>query len=341
MSATDLRPVADPANWIGDDLDTNRDWLFTLSGDEVAGLKAMAVGIRPALNDDPDALLRMGAECFDLGVFGARLARVYQQLKGGLGVALIRGLPIDGLDPLAAATIYWGIGRHLGQATPNNGEGDMLGHVTDLGKTQQDANSRGYQTRELMDYHCDQSDMVGLLCVRTARSGGVSMLASSVAVFNALLRRHPDYAEALCRPLYWTKHGEHGAGDTPWYQSAVFNFTDGRLSTSFGPKHIEKGHRLPGVAPLSELQQKAIRAAEEIAHQQRYEMVLRAGDMQFVNNYVTLHTRSAYQDHADPARKRLLWRLWLMNPGLRARTAYSEQWRRGVAPGAGSARIRL
>ena len=82
----------------------------------------------------------------------------------------------------------------------------------------------------------------------------------------------------------------------------------------------------------------AIRRAEEIAHAQRYEMVLEVGDMQFVNNYVTLHTRSEYQDHDDPALKRLLWRLWLMNPDLRPRTAYAMQWQGGVNLGGGHRR---
>ena len=70
-------------------------------------------------------------------------------------------------------------------------------------------------------------------------------------------------------------------------------------------------------------------------------MTLEPGDMQFANNYVTLHTRSAYEDHDDPAKKRLLWRLWLMNPDLRERTAYAMQWQGGVKLGAGHTQIRI
>ena len=42
-------------------------------------------------------------------------------------------------------------------------EGDMHGRITDMGKTQSDANGRRYQTCEVMDYYCDQCDIVGLL----------------------------------------------------------------------------------------------------------------------------------------------------------------------------------
>lgn len=340
MSIT-LAPVSDPALWVGADLETDRRWFHRLSDGEVASLVQMARRVRPGLGEDANALLGLGREAFDLGAFQGTLQGLYDTLKAGQGIALVRGLPMDRLDALDAAIIYWGIGRHLGEATVNNPEGDMLGHITDLGKTQKDANSRGYQTRELMDYHCDQSDIVGLLCLRAAKTGGVSMVASSVAMYNRLLDRHPDFAAALAEPLYWTKHGEFAEGDLPYYQSPVFNFFDGRICTSFGPKHIEKGHRLPGTPPLTDLQLAAIRKAEEIAHELRYEMVLEPGDMQFANNYVTLHTRSAYEDHDDPAKKRLLWRLWLMNPDMRHRTGYSMQWQGGVSLGAGHRQIRV
>ncbi len=336
-----LRPVTDPAIWVGSELDQRPGWLFELTGEDIAGLRAMAGEIAPGLDGDLDQLMALPAGGFDLGPFGDTLARVYAGLKSGPGLALVRGLPIDDLSMEEAAIIYWAIGAHLGQATPNNPEGDMFGHITDLGKTQKDANSRGYQTRELMDYHCDQCDIVGLLCLRTAKSGGVSMVASSVAMYNALLADHPNYAAALTDPLCWTKHGEYAEGDLPYYESPVFNFFDGQICTSFGPKHIVKGHKLPGTPPLGDLRTAAIRRAEEIAHAQRYEMVLEVGDMQFVNNYVTLHTRSEYQDHDDPALKRLLWRLWLMNPDLRPRTAYAMQWQGGVNLGGGHRQIRV
>ena len=110
---------------------------------------------------------------------------------------------------------------------------------------------------------------------------------------------------------------------------------------SFGPKHILKGHDLPETPTLTQLQRDAIHKAEEIANDYRCDMALEAGDMQFLNNYVTLHTRSEYEDFADPAKKRLLWRLWLMNPNLRSRTGYRQQWQDGVTFGAGQSQVRL
>jgi hypothetical protein len=332
-----LQPVEDQADWSGQQLEAEDRWRHQLSDAEVHGLVQMARDIAPQLNNSADALQKLSLDAFDPGPLS--ISQLYNELKNGCGVVLLRGLPADQLSPLELAIIYWGIGRHLGDAMPNNPDGDLIGHVTDLGKTQADANSRGYQTREAMDYHCDQADIVGLLCVRTARSGGVSRVASSVTMYNTLLRDYPDYAQALAEPLCWSKHGEHAADEAPYYESPVFNFLQGRLCTSFGPKHIIKGHDLPQTPPLSELVRSAIDTAESITHQQRLEMTLEPGDMQFLNNYVTLHTRSAYEDHEDPAQKRLLWRLWLMNDDLRSRTGYSMQWQQGVQLGQQRARI--
>ena len=334
-----LAPVSDPAEWRGDEIASGEGWKYILSNEDVMALTAMADQLKEKTGGEISSLLQLDKSHFDLGCFSPVLDQIYTGLKSGLGIALIKGLPIDEMTKFQAAAIYWGIGMNLGEARPNNPQGDMLGLITDLGKTQSDPTSRGYQTKEAMDYHCDQCDIVGLLCVQPAKSGGVSKIASSVAMYNDLLSSHPAFAQSLAAPLYWTKHGEHGPDDSPFYTSPVFNFLHGKLCVSFGPKHILKGHDLPGTPELSPAQKQAIATAEQLADAIRYEMELEKGDMQFLNNYVALHTRSAFVDHEDPAKKRLLWRLWLMNPDLRERTAYAKQWEMGVALGQAQARI--
>ncbi len=336
-----MAPVSDNADWTGEALASSIGWRYVLNASEIRDLRKMAAVVRVLIDNDPNKLLSLPENQFHLGVFAPRSDQIFQELKSGNGIALIKGLPIDELEPLDTAIIYWAIGLKLGQATPNNPEGDMFGHITDLGKTQKDANSRGYQTREAMDYHCDQCDIVGLLCLRKAKSGGESKVASSIAMYNEMVRTYPEHAEVLTKPLCWSKMGEYADGEQPYYQSPVFNFFDSQLCVSFGPIHIIKGHNLDETPALSSLQREAIRIAEDIADEQRYDMVLDRGDMQFLNNYVALHTRSAYEDYEEPERKRLLWRLWLMNSDLRARTDYARNFQNGVKLGNQRAQIRL
>lgn len=335
------RPAVDPAEWTGADLARDTRWVYTLDAQDIAALRAMVAPVMKKIAGDPNGLLALPREAFELGSFAPRLADIRHALKDGLGVALLRRLPMEDLDPLEAAAIYWGIGRHLGLACSNNPEGDMLGHVTDLGKSIDDPMSRGYQTRATMAYHCDQSTLVGLLCVRTPKSGGISKIASAVAVYNEMLRRDPAAAALLSQSFCWTKHGEMNPDELPYYQSPIFNFLDEKLCVAFGPTHIKKGHELPGVAPLSAAQKAAIQLARDIAEELHYEMVLERGDMQFLNNLVALHTRTEYQDWPEPHRRRLLWRLWLVATDMRPSTPYIKQWGVGIKTSATKERIVL
>jgi hypothetical protein len=335
------RPVTDPADWKGPDLERNQRWKFILDSQELDQILSMARSVRRTIGDNPNGLLKLPASAFDFGSCFEKIRAIRHELKDGLGAALIRGLPMGDIDLLDAATIYWGIGRHLGAACSNNPEGDMLGHVTDLGKTQKDPNSRGYQTREEMAFHCDQSSIVGLFCVRTAKSGGVSKISSSVALYNEMLKRSPESVAVLSRLFCWTKHGEMNKGEAAYYESPVFNFLDNMLCTSFGPTHMRKGHALPETPDLTEEQEHAIALAKSIAEELHYAMQMQPGDMQFLNNSVVLHTRNEYEDWPDAARKRLLWRLWLIAPDVRPLTPYIKQWGVGIKLASTTERIVL
>lgn len=323
------QPVADPADWRGNELDQQSGWRLQFDAQEIADLQETSRTIRRRIGNDPNGLIGLPQEMFPLGAFAPKLQTIMATLTSGAGIVLLRGLPLDDMDPIDAAIIYWGIGRHMGEAVANNPDGDLLGHVTDLGKDYNDPNTRGYQTNVTMDYHCDQSSLVGLLCVETAKAGGTSIVASSVAVYNAMLEQRPDLVAELMQPLCWTKHGEADPGADPFYRSPVFNFLGGRLCTSLGPMHIFKGHDLPGAPDLTEIQREAIDFAATLAAEIRYEMVLEKGDIQFANNFTIVHTRTEYEDW--PGRKRLLWRLWLINDAIRPPTDYTLQWRNGAA----------
>jgi hypothetical protein len=75
-------------------------------------------------------------------------------------------------------------------------------------------------------------------------------------------------------------------------------------------RFVEKGI----VPPLSDAQQEAIRVLEETAHRLSLHMILEVGDIQFLANSHILHARTAYRDHAPPAPRRHLMRLWLATP---------------------------
>ena len=324
------RYVVDPAGWGAIDMSARSDWIHLLGGAELRDLEVMSRRVRRRIGDEANALLNLSDDAFDLGEFGDTLAQIRSQLADGRGFAVIRGFPVDDWDRIDTAIVYWGLGRHIGRAVSNNPEGDMIGHVTDLGKDYNDPRHRGYQTRAGMSFHADQCDLVSLLCLRTAMSGGTSVLASSVAVHNEMLRRRPDLVDELTQPFYWSRHEEVGAGQNRWYTSPVFAFADGYLCSVGGGKHVEKGHALPEVPDLTQRQREALAMFNTVAEELKITMEFRPGDIQILNNQVMLHTRTAYEDWPDPACKRLLWRLWFNAPDIRPRSPYFEYWHDGV-----------
>ena len=251
--------------WQAADLERDKRWIYHSSQTERDRLIDLAKTIEARCDGNPNRLLAMGADDFDLGPLAARLVELMGEIRDGAGLALYRGLPLDEVSPLGAAALYWGIGLHLGTPKSNNPEGDMIGHVVNTGGNYDNPNQRGYQTNVEMDYHCDQSDVVGLLCIRPAMTGGLSKVVSSRAVHATIKSRRPDLEAVLSQPFCWTKHAETDSGEIPFYESPVFNFVGDTLSTSFGPKHMIKGHRLAEAPDLTPLQAEAIDVMSELA----------------------------------------------------------------------------
>jgi hypothetical protein len=192
-----------------------------------------------------------------------------------------------------------------------NGEGLVLGHVKDLGGDYADPNTRGYLTKAEMNFHSDSCDYVGLLCLKTAKSGGASRIASSSTIYNALLERRPDLAQVLTEDFYWTKHDEVNPGEEPFHKAPMFVFHEGYLNIRRPGAFVAKAQGLPGVPPFTELQNAAIATYRAIISEFALDIEFRPGGIQFLHNYVMLHTRRAFEDWDEPERQRHLLRLWL------------------------------
>ena len=191
---------------------------------------------------------------------------------------------------------------------------DVLGDVTDQGKAIDDPTARGNEFGGIaLDYHTDGSDLVGLLCLRTARSGGLSCVANAVAIHNELVRTRPDLAEVLYEPLPYDRRGEEKPGTKPYFMSPTFTRHGDRLFVRFIPGYILASQRHPEAPRLTNLQKEAVKVAVDMARDPDFNvtMDLQPGEMQFINNYHVLHGRTAYVDDVPNGFKRHLKRLWL------------------------------
>ena len=306
--------VTGASAWFGPDL-TKRpeEWIHQLTPAELADIESAVAACR---GRDIAALTKAD---FPLPVFGPTLRRILDDLLNGRGFALLRGLPVAGRPVADSAAAFFGIGLHLGSARSQNAKGHVLGHVRDLGLATADPNVRTYQTTERQHFHTDSCDVVGLLCLKTARVGGMSSVTSSNTIYNVMADRYPDLVRRLFEPFPVDRRGEVPEGKKPWFDMPVFHDYQGYLSAIYSGVYIRSSQRFPEARQLTAADHAALDRFDELAEsaELRLDMTLEPGDMQFVHNHTILHDRTSFVDWDELDRKRHLLRLWLASPGAR------------------------
>ena len=336
--------LAAPWSWRGEDLGA-MDWTHQLTPEDVAeirGAVAHARGTKLAEITSENA-----HETFPLPEVRKRMRVVKEALVEGVGVALVRGLPVESMSDADAALAYWGLCAHLGDvvAVPQNAKGHLLGHVCDIGGDASDPATRIYTTAKAQPWHTDSADIVGLLCLQTAEKGGDSGVVSSAAVYEELARRRPELAEALCDEVVWDRKGEVPDGEAPFFGVPVFTPSDdGRVVSMHDRSFVDAAQRRftaeDGVPRLTRLQEEALDLVDALADELQLTMRLAPGDIQLLHSHTTWHMRTAYADAPRPLRaggrrRRHLLRLWLSAVGPTAWSLPSSFARRYgcVSPG--------
>jgi hypothetical protein len=310
-------PITGPAVWYGRDLAArSHEWIYRLSPAELAELDA-AVRIYKASGRPLAAITPVD---FPLPAFAAALARLGAELLEGRGFFMLRGFPVDDYTREEQAIAYMGIGSWFGRFRSQNAKGHLLGHVKDLGLDITDPGVRYYQTNRRLEYHTDSIDVVGLLCLKTARAGGESFVVSSATIYNEILARRPDLLPALFEPFATDRRGEVPEGMRPWFDIPVFHWHANRLSCIYVRQYIESAQRnFPQARRLTEAQIEAMDVLDRIANDPEVHlaMAFRPGDMQFLHNHQILHSRNDFENWPEPERHRHLLRLWVAPPTAR------------------------
>ena len=295
-----------PADWRGGEIAGRSEWRIALRDEDRAELRS-AVN-RVAKMDLAD----ISATDFPLPVFGSALARLNGELMEGRGFALLQGVPVAGLTEHECEILTVGIGCHVGRVVPQGPAGARVLHVRDQGVDPAEPTSRSYQHKGRLDFHSDPTDVVALLCIRPAKAGGLSSVVSAVAVHNEIVRGRPDLARVLYQP--WWRDRRSGDGPDSFFTCPVYAVdARGRLVANYGADYIRSAQRSPQVPRLTSSQLAAMAELDRLNNDPGLvlTMDLRPGDMQFLNNHGTMHGRTEYHDHPDPARRRDLIRLWL------------------------------
>jgi hypothetical protein len=307
-----MHKITTPNAWRGESLARETSWVARLSEAEIADVERALAAARAS----GKPLEQIGQSDFPLTVMRARLEQTLTDIYEGRGFVVLRGLPVQRWSDDDTGLVFWGFGRYLGSPLYQNPQGELLGHVYDHGRTYGNIDVRGYETNAYLPYHTDAGDMVGLLCLRRSLEGGLSSIVSSVTVHNEILANHPEYLGLLYNGFYYIRREaaltERGVSERP---IPVFGARDGVVSCRYIRNQINAG-AVKRAVPLTTLEQAALDYLDECTRRPdlRLDMDLEPGDVQLINNYTILHSRTGFVDGPEPHQKRHMLRLWLKFP---------------------------
>ena len=305
MSQPALEPIDHSSAWVAADMARPEAWQATLPGPVLDELLAEADRIDTT---DNAAISRHVADPTRVPLAAGYFAGVEREVMAGRGFALLRGLDPALPDAILKA-VYWVIGALMGKAVSQNVHGETLTDVRDYGKQMHAKHVRSYETNANLMLHTDRAEMVGLLCLRPARQGGLSSVCSSIAVYNAMLAEHPN----LLEPLFTGPHcvRNEAAGKSFFYRMPVLSIQDGALSCRYSRNNLDTAMRYG--APYTQAEKDAIDVFDGYASDPRFrlDMMLRRGEIQLINSFTTLHARSEFEDFPEDDRRRCMVRFWL------------------------------
>jgi Taurine catabolism dioxygenase TauD, TfdA family len=329
-----LGPVTDRSAWKRADMTGDDSWIYCLNEREQAEIeKAFGRLARKSLAHES-----VGPADFWLDRFGRLVTAMRDQIENGRGVTLLKGVPIGGKSVEQVELLYAGIASHIGTSIVQDTQGTLIGRVEDSGKSYEDISVRGTNTNAQLTPHCDSADILALLCVRQAKKGGLNTLASSMAIYNEIFARHKEHLEPLYNGFHYNIRGNGPPSnpDITGHRVPVYSYYQRKLSCRFNKKAIVTAEQLPGVAPLSQLEKDAVNNVAELSMRQDLscDVLLEPGDLLLLSNYSVFHTRDAFEDWDEPARKRLLLRKWINIPNARELTwEFADHYNTGPRQG--------
>ena len=311
---TTFSPVAGDAVWMSADYQDPAKYTVSFSDDELAELGAMA---RKAKSQGT-TVENVEASFYDWPAVQAKMTSLLPVLKSGRGFFILGELPEDRFDKEDMALICWGLGGSIGACTSQSAKGDRLGHLRDMSAV--DPNVRAYQNRNKLNAHTDFTEVVGLMCLRDAKTGGETPVSSALAVHNRIGEERPDLYEILCRGFRYHRRGEQQPGEPNLtdHRVPVFSRKGDTVSCRFIRPYIEGAAQELGV-PLTDAEVEALDLVQSLADSDEFRLDLRLapGTMVLFNNYTMLHSRRPFTDHQDEDRKRHLLRMWLLPEDFR------------------------
>jgi hypothetical protein len=330
MSEVYDKIIDHPGAWTSAERPTKKHFQHDLSAPLLAAFDSVLKKVETVAAED------ITRAQFDHPAINKFAGDLFADVQDGRGLAYVEALPLDRYSHQQMAKIFWGLGTHMGNAVSQSVLGDRLGSIKN--ESDKDPEARAYRHKRELIMHTDSTEIIGMLSLVKAMTGGYSQTSSVLAVHNAIFREQPQHLKALYEGFHYSRHGEQAPGESPNtpYKVPVLSQKDGYVSCRYVRAYMLSAARDMGVE-LPQSFMDALNYFDKTAARPdiMIEYMMEAGEMAFMNNYTMLHSRTAFEDFPDEPRKRHLLRLWLDVPNGRPIADQLDAYRHGSSGGRG------
>ncbi|MFM9972180.1 MAG: TauD/TfdA family dioxygenase [Burkholderiales bacterium] len=308
MTPVFRQSIDHPAAWKSIDAGSKHAFERQLSTEQLAGFDSL---LAKTASLSPHQVTRKN---FDHPAINALGVELKQEIMEGRGLVLLSGITRERYSDEQMERIYFGLGTHLGIAAEQSAEGDKLGYVRE---EENDSVSRGYRSSAELHMHTDSYEMVGLMCVQKAVSGGFSGIVSTLAIHNEIFKTRPHLLEPLYRGFFYAiPEVRFSAKPITDGMIPVFCNVQGKVSCNYASSFMREAAKQMQV-PLPEGLDEGLNYFDEIASREDFALrfMLEPGEILLWHNFLYLHSRTEFKN--SPTQKRLLLRLWMDVPNGR------------------------
>jgi alpha-ketoglutarate-dependent taurine dioxygenase len=317
--------ISGPSVWVPAELEQPANWRYSWKPETLLEIEQAVQQLRSGPKDVLNDIIRQperARELLLLPSFTDDADVIREELEHGRGFVILSGLQLDGYTVEEAYAVYARIALFFGMPLAQDREGTLFYSVRDEGfqvESHGMPGVRGTKSNARLHFHTDSApahrgntpDIVGLLCLHQAKTGGESLLVNAHTLHNIILRENPTLLERLYASFYFDRRADTEPWESPILEAPVFAY-DGNLRMRFNEFYMIMGAELAGV-PMTRTDMAAISLIKRLTN--RPDLIFRfsmeRGDIQFINNHYIIHARSAFEDHLNAERKRHLVRTWL------------------------------
>ena len=253
-------------------------------------------------------------------VFKINQQELAEELESGLGMARFSALEVLDFTELTEYSDWFlNFCRALGTPRSQSTSGDFVLSIRNESFAKEDQRTRGPNTNRSLSFHTDRCDVIAFLCLNPAKSGGENQIVQSSIVEEIIHKERPELHAVLTQNFPYKRHVIDQANPSPFCLQPIFSWKDSLFACSYLRVLIDRADADPDCPALTPQQREAIDFLDQVCEREDLQtrFTLKAGELLFLNNWTTLHRRTAFEDFKDPNKRRHLLRIWLSMPNSR------------------------